>query len=285
MNDKMWSRPATAANVATLTERGATIVPPATGALASRGEWGTGRLPEPVDLLADVELLLAAATGPGGLAGRHVLVTAGGTREPIDSVRYIGNRSSGRMGVALAEEAARRGARVTVIAANVALPAPPGVEWVPVSTAAELAAACRRRFPSCDLLLMAAAVADYRPSEPADTKIKKTAPALTVALERTEDILSGLAADRRADQTLVGFAAEHGPEAVAHAREKLARKALDAVVVNDIARADIGFDSPDNEVTIVTAAGETLVSRAPKRAVAAAILDAVVPTRTLTASS
>jgi phosphopantothenoylcysteine decarboxylase/phosphopantothenate--cysteine ligase len=209
-----------------------------------------------------------------------VLVTAGGTREPIDSVRYVGNRSSGRMGFALAEEAARRGAEVTVVAANVALPRHPRVAYVDVETAAELARACRERFPESDVLLMAAAVADYRPAEPAAEKLKKErAERLDLALERTEDVLSGLSSARRPDQTVVGFAAEHGPGALELGRGKLARKRLDAVVVNDIARSDIGFDAPHNEVTIVTAAGESHVPMAGKPEVAAAVLDAVAALR------
>jgi phosphopantothenoylcysteine decarboxylase/phosphopantothenate--cysteine ligase len=210
-----------------------------------------------------------------------VLVTAGGTREPIDSVRYVGNRSSGRMGYALAEQAARRGAFVTVVAANVALPAPPGVRIVPVETAAQLADACAEAFPDCDVLLMAAAVADFRPAAPADGKLKKDsadAPE-AIALERTPDVLSGLAEARRADQTIVGFAAEHGEGALAYAREKLARKRLDAIVVNDISRSDIGFDARENEVTIVTPDGEHPVPRAPKDEVAAAILETVAQLR------
>jgi len=209
-----------------------------------------------------------------------VLVTAGGTREPIDAVRFVGNRSSGRMGFALAEEAAALGAEVTVIAANVGLARTPRVDYVDVVTAAELQEACQAHFARADVLLMAAAVADYRPAAPADTKLKKDArEELTVALERTPDILSGLAAIRRPDQTVVGFAAEHGEGALAYGRDKLARKGLDAVVVNDIARADIGFEGSENEVTIVTAAGERHVPRAPKVEIARAILEAVAGLR------
>ncbi|MET0685187.1 MAG: bifunctional phosphopantothenoylcysteine decarboxylase/phosphopantothenate--cysteine ligase CoaBC, partial [Solirubrobacteraceae bacterium] len=161
MNDAMYEHPATRANLATLRERGAIVLEPGTGALGSPGEFGIGRLPEPPDLLAAVEQALSG----GDLAGVALLVTAGGTREPIDAVRFIGNRSSGRMGFALAERAARRGARVTVVAANVALPGAPGVTYVDVATAAELKAACEEAFPACDVVLMAAAVADYRPAE------------------------------------------------------------------------------------------------------------------------
>ncbi len=275
MNHHMWEHPATRANVAQLRERGVTVVPPGSGALASFGEHGTGRLAEPAELLETVERLIAPPT----LAGRRVLVTAGGTREPIDSVRYIGNRSSGRMGYALATAAARHGAVVTILAANVSLPDPPGCEVVRVSTAAELGRASEERFDACDLLLMAAAVADFRPAAPAAHKLKKTEfdperpPQLELAL--TDDILTGLAARRRPGQLLVGFAAEHGDGALAYGRDKLARKRLDAVVVNDVSQAGIGFDAEENEVTIVTAAGERTVARASKLLVAEAVLDAV----------
>jgi phosphopantothenoylcysteine decarboxylase/phosphopantothenate--cysteine ligase len=274
MNNHMYDHAATQANLALLRERGVTVVDPGTGALGSRHEWGIGRLAEPAQLLAAVEAVIPAGGRPWD--GLTVLVTAGGTREPIDSVRFVGNRSSGRMGFALAEEAAALGAEVTVIAANVGLPRTPRVHYVDVATAAELQEACEAHFARADVLLMAAAVADYRPATPADTKLKKDArEELVVALERTPDILSGLAAIRRPDQTVVGFAAEHGEGAVAHGRDKLARKGLDAVVVNDIARADIGFEGSQNEVTIVTATGERHVPRAPKVEIARAVLDAV----------
>jgi phosphopantothenoylcysteine decarboxylase/phosphopantothenate--cysteine ligase len=208
--------------------------------------------------------------------GLRVLVTAGGTREPIDSVRFIGNRSSGRMGFALADEAARRGAEVTVIAANVELPRNPVVAYEDVTTAAELKAASEARFGDCDVLLMAAAVADYRPAEAAGPKLKKEAAEdLDLRLERTDDALATLSAARRPGQTLVGFAAEHGEQAVALGRGKLERKGLDLVVVNDISRSDIGFDTAENEVTIVAAGAERPVPRASKAEVASAILDAV----------
>jgi phosphopantothenoylcysteine decarboxylase/phosphopantothenate--cysteine ligase len=278
MNNHMYEHPATQANLALLRERGVSIVDPGTGALGSKHEWGVGRLAEPADLLAAVEAVVPAGGRPWD--GLEVLITAGGTREPIDSVRFVGNRSSGRMGFALADEAAALGADVTVVAANVALARSPRVRYVDVSTAAELQQACEERFASADVLLMAAAVADYRPAIAADTKLKKDErEELVVALERTPDILSGLAAIRRADQTVVGFAAEHGDGAVAYGRDKLARKGLDAVVVNDIARADIGFEGADNEVTIVTAAGERHVPRASKAEIARAILEAVAVLR------
>jgi phosphopantothenoylcysteine decarboxylase/phosphopantothenate--cysteine ligase len=278
MNNHMYEHPATQANLALLRERGVSIVDPGTGALGSKHEWGVGRLADPADLLAAVEAVVPAGGRPWD--GLEVLITAGGTREPIDSVRFVGNRSSGRMGFALADEAAALGADVTVVAANVALARSPRVRYVDVSTAAELQQACEERFASADVLLMAAAVADYRPAIAADTKLKKDErEELVVALERTPDILSGLAAIRRADQTVVGFAAEHGDGAVAYGRDKLARKGLDAVVVNDIARADIGFEGADNEVTIVTAAGERHVPRASKAEIARAILEAVAVLR------
>jgi phosphopantothenoylcysteine decarboxylase / phosphopantothenate---cysteine ligase len=288
MNNHMYEHAATQANLTTLRERGAIVVDPGTGALGSKHEWGVGRLAEPADLLTALEAVIppgAASAAPQHAAERHlvglrVLVTAGGTREPIDSVRFVGNRSSGRMGFALADAAAALGAEVTVIAANVALPRSAGVRYVDVATAAELQAACEAELPRADVLLMAAAVADFRPAAPADTKLKKDGrEELVIALERTPDILSGLAAIRRPDQTLIGFAAEHGEGAVAYGREKLARKGLDAVVVNDIARADIGFEGSDNEVTIVTATGDRHVPRASKSEVARAILDVVAELR------
>ncbi len=288
MNNHMWAHPATGANVATLRARGVTVLEPGAGRLASHGEAGPGRLPEPADLLAAAEALVpggpgaASAGGPAPLAGVRVLVTAGGTREPIDAVRFVGNRSSGRMGFALAEQASALGADVTVVAANVALPRDTRMRYVDVETAAELQDACATAFERSDVLLMAAAVADFRPARSFAGKLKKAADErMRVELERTPDILAGLAASRRPDQTLVGFAAEHGEGALDHGRDKLARKGVDAVVVNDIARTDIGFESPDNEVTIITAAGETHVARASKAEVARAVLDAVIVLRML----
>jgi len=206
MNERMYVHPATQANLEALKARGVTIVPPGEGELASHGEHGVGRLAEPAELLAVTEALLAARRG--SWAGLRVLVTAGGTREPIDSVRYIGNRSSGRMGFALASEAAMRGAAVTLVAANTGLAPPPGTRVIEVGTAAELGQACDEEFDVCDVLLMAAAVADFRPASPAHDKLKKEAgvPA-PIELEPTEDVLSGLGARKRSDQILVGFAA------------------------------------------------------------------------------
>jgi phosphopantothenoylcysteine decarboxylase/phosphopantothenate--cysteine ligase len=277
MNDRMFQHPATQANLQTLSARGMVVIPPREGQLASHGEHGVGRLPEPEELLEACEALLGATAPDRSWGGVRVLVTAGGTREPIDSVRFIGNHSSGKMGVALAARAAARGAEVTMIRANVALPPPLGVRVLDVSTAAELQGACEAEFSGCDVLLMAAAVADFRPASPAQRKLKKSSQELpaTLALEPTEDILRMLARTRRPGQVIVGFAAEHGPNAVAYGREKLGEKGIDAVVVNDISRPDIGFGSDANEVVIVTTTTETRVPRAPKEQVADAILDEV----------
>ncbi len=280
MNHAMYDHPATQANLVTLRTRGVEVLDPTTGALGSPGEWGTGRLPEPSELLAACERRMARPVG-GDLDGLRILVSAGGTREPIDAVRFIGNRSSGRMGYALARAAARRGAHVTVVAANVALARDAAIAYADVETAAELGAACLDRFEAADVLLMAAAVADFRPASRASGKLKKDSPDTpsTLALERTDDVLAGLAAQRRPDQTLVGFAAEHGPQALAHGREKLERKKLDAVVVNDVSDPRIGFDAPENEVTLITRDGERTVARASKPDVADAILDLVLSLR------
>ena len=257
MNNRMYEHPAVQANLSELSARGVSIVPPGTGRLASEGEHGVGRLAAPAELLAACEQLLGPAPHAHAArrwAGTRVLVTAGGTREPIDSVRYIGNSSSGRMGVALAGAARARGASVTLVAANVSLAVPPGVECRHVVTAEDLREACEREFPACDVLLMAAAVADFRPSAPALGKIAKSGRgSLSLRLEPTADVLAGLAAQRRDGQILVGFAAQHGPDALDAARAKLKRKHLDAIVVNDISRGDIGFDSEHNEVAILTA--------------------------------
>ena len=278
MNNRMYLHPATQANLECLAARGVTVIAPGEGELASFGEHGIGRLAEPAQLLATVEALLTAPTW----AGVRVLVTAGGTREPIDSVRFIGNRSSGRMGYALAGEAARRGATVTVVAANVALEPPPGVEVIAVGTAAELGDVSEERFDDCDVLLMAAAVADFRPAAPAEDKLKKDAGVPTIELEPTADVLSGLAARRRSGQVLVGFAAEHGHDAVTYGRGKLEHKDLDVVVVNDISLSGVGFDAPENEVTVLFRdGGERLVSRTSKKQVAKVVLDEVERLRRL----
>jgi phosphopantothenoylcysteine decarboxylase/phosphopantothenate--cysteine ligase len=288
MNNHMYEHPATAANVATLRERGIQIVEPDIGRLASEGEEGVGRLAEPSRLLETCEQLLAAGPGSGASSahpdwrGLKVLVTAGGTREPIDSVRFLGNSSSGRMGLALARAARGRGADVTLVAANVALAQPDGVACREVTTAAELKSVCDEEFPGCDVLLMAAAVADFTPAQRREDKISKGEhERLELVLEPTADVLAGLAAQRRENQTIVGFAAEHGAGAVERAREKLLAKRLDAVVVNDISREDIGFDVEANEVAILGVRGEGAevqrwdVPRAAKAQVAEAILDVV----------
>jgi phosphopantothenoylcysteine decarboxylase/phosphopantothenate--cysteine ligase len=280
MNDRMYLHPAVQANLRLLADRGVTVIGPGTGELASHGEHGVGRMSEPAELLEAIEARLAEAADAFQRAwlGVRVLVTAGGTREPIDSVRYIGNRSSGRMGYALADRAARRGAEVTVVAANVALPAPPGVNVLPVGTAAELKAACDERFDATDVLLMAAAVADFRPRDPAAHKLKKTDPAhpRRLELEATDDVLSALSERRRPGQVLVGFAAEHGEGAIDYARGKLERKQLDAIVVNDISQPGIGFDAADNEVTILARDGsEHRLRRSRKEHIADGVLDEV----------
>lgn len=281
MNHRMWHHPATVRNVARLRDDGVEIVPPGSGRLASLGEHGDGRLAEPDELLAAVERVLAAVDdAPGDLAGVRVLISAGGTREPIDAVRFVGNRSSGRMGFALAERARSRGAEVTVVAANVALPAPDGCEIVRVETAEQLRQACAAAFATTDVLLMAAAVADFRPVDPDGGKIKKSGrDGLTVTLEPTVDVLSELSSRRRDGQTLFGFAAEHGAGALEYAHGKLERKGLDAVVLNDVSVPGIAFDATENAVTIVTHAGDQTVARADKTAIADAILDAVVAQR------
>ena len=274
LNDRMYSDAATQANLATLRERGIRVVDPEEGELASRGEYGVGRLPSPERLLSEVEALVGAPSGPWD--GMRVLVSAGGTREPIDSVRFIGNRSSGRMGFALTEQAARRGAEVTVVAANVSLAEPAGVARIDVETTAELAEAVKTEFKRSHVLLMAAAVADFRAAEVEAGKMhREGAEAVRLDLERTEDVLAGVARLRTDEQTVVGFAAEHGAEAISRTREKLERKGLDAIVFNDVSRSDIGFDSEQNEVVIVDREGEHRVELAPKRAVADAILDRV----------
>ena len=271
MNDRMYADPATQANLATLRERGVEVIEPEEGALASRGEHGRGRLPDPARLLARIEAVLPSGERPWD--GMRVLVTAGGTREPIDPVRFLGNRSSGRMGLALAGAAARRGADVTLIAANVALPEPAGVRRIEVETAAELAAAARAEFPATHVLLMAAAPADFRASEVAAGKLKRQN-GLDLHLEPTEDILAGLAGSRGDGQTVVGFAAEHGA-GVDRAREKLRRKNADLIVLNDVSDPTIGFEGDQNAVTLISSTDESPLPRAPKDEIAEQILDRV----------
>ena len=274
MNHQMWQNAATQANIELLRERAVTIIDPEVGSLASRNEWGSGRLAQPATILAAIEQIVPAGARPWD--GRRVLVTAGGTREPIDAVRFVGNRSSGRMGFALAEAAAARGADVTVIAANVDLPRHTQISYIDVESAAQLEAAARDQFPGCDLLLMAAAVADFTASEPAPGKLKKDGRSeLELTLSPTTDVLAALSGLRTEGQTLVGFAAEHGADAVEVGRTKLASKGLDALVINDVAGAEIGFESSSNEVTIVTAVGDQHVPKADKLEIAEAILDAI----------
>jgi phosphopantothenoylcysteine decarboxylase / phosphopantothenate---cysteine ligase len=273
MNDRMYDDAATQDNLRLLRERGVRVIEPEAGPLASRGEHGVGRLPAAERLLAEIEAMLPSA--PGAWDGMKVLVTAGGTREPIDAVRYVGNRSSGRMGVALAERAAGRGAEVTLIAANVALAAPGGVRRIDVATAAELADAVRREFPDSHLLLMAAAVADFRPARAESGKISRDDGGLELHLEPTDDVLAALTVQRREDQVVVAFAAEHGGEAVRRARDKLRHKGADVIVVNDVSRSEIGFESELNEVVVIDSEGEHQVPLGPKDEVADAILDLV----------
>jgi phosphopantothenoylcysteine decarboxylase/phosphopantothenate--cysteine ligase len=273
MNDRMYDDAATQDNLRVLRERGVRVIEPEAGPLASRGEHGVGRLPAAERLLAEIEAVLPSA--PGAWDGMKVLVTAGGTREPIDAVRYVGNRSSGRMGVALAERAAARGAEVTLIAANVALAAPGGVRRIDVATAAELADAVRREFPDSHLLMMAAAVADFRPARAESGKISREDGGLELHLEPTDDVLAALTAQRREDQVVVAFAAEHGGEAVRRARDKLRRKGADVIVVNDVSRSEIGFESELNEVVVIDSEWEHQVPLGPKDEIADAILDLV----------
>ncbi len=272
MNGRMYADAATQANLATLRERGVDVIEPDEGQLASRGEFGKGRLPAPAQLLARVEAALPTGSRPWD--GLRVLVTAGGTREPIDPVRFVGNRSSGRMGLALAAAAARRGADVTLIAANVALPEPPGVRRINVETADQLAGAARVEFPSCHVLLMAAAPADFRATEVSEGKLKRQEN-LALHLEPTEDILASLAAARTEAHTAVGFAAEHGEEGLTRAREKLSRKGADLIVMNDVSDSSIGFESSENAVTLIDKDTETSVLQAPKTSIADAILERV----------
>jgi phosphopantothenoylcysteine decarboxylase/phosphopantothenate--cysteine ligase len=273
MNTRMWTHPATADNLARLVARGVQVVPPASGLLAD-GEVGAGRLAEPAGIAAAVEARLAGARA---LAGRRVLVSAGGTREPIDPVRYVGNRSSGRMGWAVAEAARRRGAEVTVLASNVDLPRHPDVDYVDAPTAADLRRAALDAFGACDVLVMAAAVADFAPAAAREGKIDKGAEGrLALELEPTTDILGELAG-RRDGQVVVGFAAEHGPEGLARARAKRERKRLDLIVHNDVSVDGVGFGSADSEITIIGARGEERLPRMSKDACAERILDAVLP--------
>jgi phosphopantothenoylcysteine decarboxylase/phosphopantothenate--cysteine ligase len=268
MNPRMWAHAATQANVEMVRARGATIVGPEEGETAE-GEWGWGRMAEPEEIFRRCRECLGESDS---LVGRHVLVSAGGTREPLDAVRFLGNRSSGRMGVALAEQTRKRGAAVTLLAANLAVAPPRGVDVLETPTAATLLdAALDHR--DADLVLMAAAVADYRPVEHLAAKRPKDEHRWQVELEPTADVLAELGRRRTGQQVLVGFAAETTADGLARAREKLERKRIDLVVYNDVSRGDIGFEAEENEVVLVSASGERRLPRAPKDRIAAAIVD------------
>jgi phosphopantothenoylcysteine decarboxylase/phosphopantothenate--cysteine ligase len=271
MNPRMWSHPATRANAEILRARGVVLVGPDEGETAE-GELGVGRMVEPEEIVRIAEELLA---GTSVLRGKRVLVSAGGTREPLDAVRFVGNRSSGRMGVALAAEARRRGAFVTLLGANLAVPAPVGVSLVETPSAADLEREALARAADADVVIMAAAVADYRPAEAIAAKRPKDSATWTVELEPTTDVLAAIGADPRPGRLLVGFAADQGERGLERAREKLTRKHADLFVYNDVSREGIGFDAADNEVTLVSERGERTVARAPKDEIAAAILDEV----------
>jgi phosphopantothenoylcysteine decarboxylase/phosphopantothenate--cysteine ligase len=281
MHTEMWLHPATQDNVATLRRRGALVLPPAVGRLTGP-DTGPGRLPEPADIAALAEVVLAA--GPEALAhdlaGRRVVVSAGGTREPLDPVRYLGNRSSGRQGWALARVAAARGADVTLVAANVELPAPFGVPVVAVGTAEELRTAMLEEAAGADVVVMTAAVADFRPASVAATKMKKGAASEpdSVPLVRNPDVLAELVTKRSPGQLVVGFAAETGDDdgdVLTHARAKLARKGCDLLVVNDVSAGQV-FGRPDNAAVVLAADGDvTEVPHGSKDAVAAGIWAAV----------
>jgi phosphopantothenoylcysteine decarboxylase/phosphopantothenate--cysteine ligase len=269
MNPRMWGHPATRANTETLLARGVELVGPDEGETAE-GEWGVGRMAEPAEIARRAEALLA----PGSLGGRRVLVTAGGTREPLDAARFVGNRSSGRMGVALAEEARRRGAEVVLLAANLAVPAPDGIETIPTPTAETMLDAALA-LADVDIALLAAAVADYRPAAALAGKRAKSDEGWTVELEPTVDIARRLGDVKRPGQLLVTFGAELGPEGLERKRAMLETKNADLVVYNDVSRADIAFESAENEVVLVSRLSERAVPKAPKPAIAAAILDEV----------
>src|SRR3954468_16465966 len=281
MHTEMWEHPATQANVRTLRERGAVVLDPAVGRLTG-ADSGPGRLPEPTEIFAVARRLLDRGELVADLTGRHVVVSAGGTREPRDPVRFLGNRSSGRQGYALARTAAARGAEVTLVAANVALADPAGVKVVRVETTAELRDAMLTAATTADAVVMAAAPADYRPRSVSETKIKKsedgTAPALE--LEQNPDILAELSTDRpRPGAVVVGFAAETGDaerSVLELGRAKLARKGCDLLVVNDVTGGRV-FGSTDNEAVLLDASGDaTPVPRGSKSALAHVIWDHVV---------
>jgi phosphopantothenoylcysteine decarboxylase / phosphopantothenate---cysteine ligase len=273
MNPRMWSNEATQTNAEALRARGVELVGPEEGETAE-GEIGVGRMSEPETIFERVDSLLARREQ---LRGRRVVVTAGGTREPLDAVRFLGNRSSGRMGTALAAEARRRGAEVTLVGSNLAVPFPVGVDVIDAPTAEDVARETLARGDA-DVVVMAAAVADYRPAEPDPEKRPKDRRPWTVTLEPTTDVLRELGGrrDPRTRSVLVGFAADRGERGLERAREKLANKRADLIVFNDVARDDVGFDAPDNDVVLVAAEGERRIEKAPKERIAAAILDEVV---------
>jgi len=274
MHTEMWESPAVQANVGILRGRGVTIVDPGEGHLAG-GDVGVGRLAEPDDIVATCAAVLGRTAD---LAGLRVVVTAGGTREPIDPVRYVGNRSSGKQGHALADEAAARGATVTLVTTT-SRPVAAGIEVVRVETAEEMEQAVTSRSDTSDIVVMAAAVADFRPKTVADAKLKKADGVPDVILEPTPDILAGLGRRKRPEQTLVGFAAETG-DVVAAATDKLVRKGLDLIVANDVSAPGVGFGHDTNAVAILGPSGMRQdVPLSDKRAVARAVLDAVVSHR------
>ena len=275
MHTEMWEHPAVQDNLATLARRGVTIVPPEEGRLAG-GDVGKGRLAAPETIVEAVDAALGASRD---LSGLHVLVTAGGTREPIDPVRFVGNRSSGKQGHALAAEAAARGAKVTLVS-TVDLPVPPEADLVLVETAAEMDEAVHAAEASADVVVMAAAVADFRPARVAEQKLKKQAGMPEITLEPTPDILAGLGTRRRPGQTIVGFAAETD-EVRQNAAAKLAAKGIDLIVANDVTAPGAGFEHDTNHVVIMDADGtEREVPLADKRAIARAVFDAVTQRRT-----
>jgi phosphopantothenoylcysteine decarboxylase/phosphopantothenate--cysteine ligase len=275
MHTEMWEHPAVQDNLATLARRGVTIVPPEEGRLAG-GDVGKGRLAAPATIVEAVEAALGAGRD---LSGLHVLVTAGGTREPIDPVRFVGNRSSGKQGHALAAEAAARGAKVTLVS-TVDLPVPPHADMIRVETAAEMEEAVHAAEASADVVVMAAAVADFRPARMAARKLKKQAGVPEITLEPTPDILAGLGARKRFGQTIVGFAAETD-EVRKNAAAKLAAKGIDLIVANDVTALGAGFEHDTNQVVIMDADGtEREVPLADKRAIARAVFDAVTQRRT-----
>jgi phosphopantothenoylcysteine decarboxylase/phosphopantothenate--cysteine ligase len=273
MHTEMWEHPAVQENVATLRRRGVAVVDPESGRLAG-GDIGAGRLASTDAIVATVERVLAAPD----LEGSHVVVTAGGTREPIDAVRIITNRSSGKQGYAVAASAARRGARVTLVS-TVDRPQPHGVEVVPVETADEMASAVLDLAEVADVVVMAAAVADFRPVAAPSSKIKKEGGPPQIVLEPTTDILAALGERKRPGQILVGFAAETD-DVRSNAEGKLRRKHLDLIVANDVSAPGVGFDHDTNAVTILGADGLVQnVQLADKQVIAAAVIDAVVDLR------